>query len=232
MPATAARRKPAEEPRPGLAPFSLKDAPSFIERQFPVGRLSAEAFKERTAVQGQTLTVLGTYWKGRKPLVLVRAVVLGTLLPGTDEPAKDLEIFLKLMAMDDDAFGRRFKGSAAEFARLFPAHAELVTEERGRRRSWRDDIEQSELTARIAEAFATLPYSSDQRLKHVLRPEECEEAELLQSIWCDVNDHLGTNARNLHELVEQLGIARFGHRPKVADTFCGGGSIPFEAARI
>jgi putative DNA methylase len=29
-----------------------------------------------------------------------------------------------------------------------------------------------------------------------------------------------------------LGIARFGHRPKLADTFCGGGSIPFEAARI
>lgn len=27
----------------GLAPFSLKDAPSFIEVQFPVGRLSAEA---------------------------------------------------------------------------------------------------------------------------------------------------------------------------------------------
>jgi len=36
----------------------------------------------------------------------------------------------------------------------------------------------------------------------------------------------------LPEFVEQLGIARFGHRPKVADTFCGGGSIPFEAARI
>jgi putative DNA methylase len=33
-------------------------------------------------------------------------------------------------------------------------------------------------------------------------------------------------------LVEQLGILRFGHRPKVGDTFCGGGSIPFEAARL
>ena len=32
--------------------------------------------------------------------------------------------------------------------------------------------------------------------------------------------------------MRQLGIARFGHRPKVADTFCGGGSIPFEAARM
>ena len=40
--------------------------------------------------------------KGRKPLVLVRAVVLGCLLPATDDPAKDLDIFLKLMAMDDE----------------------------------------------------------------------------------------------------------------------------------
>jgi putative DNA methylase len=38
--------------------------------------------------------------------------------------------------------------------------------------------------------------------------------------------------KSLPELVEQLGIARFGHRPMVADTFCGGGLIPFEAARI
>jgi putative DNA methylase len=67
----------------GLAPLALKDAPCFIELQFPVGRVSAEAYKERTAVQGQLLTTLGTYWKGRKPLILVRAVVLGTLLPAS-----------------------------------------------------------------------------------------------------------------------------------------------------
>ena len=84
-----------QETTPGLAPFSLKDAPSFIEAQFPVGRLSAEAYKERKAGAGQTLTALGSYWKGRKPLILVRAVVLGALLPTTDDPAKDLEIFLK-----------------------------------------------------------------------------------------------------------------------------------------
>jgi putative DNA methylase len=47
-----------------------------------------------------------------------------------------------------------------------------------------------------------------------------------------VNRHLGTSAHSLPSLVEELGLARFGHRPKVADTFCGGGSIPFEAARI
>src|SRR5438876_11841075 len=105
-----------------LNPLSLKDAPSFIEVQFPVGRLSAEAYKERKAGSGQTLTALGSYWKGRKPLILVRAVVLGCLLPATDDAAADLDIFLKLMAMDDAAFARRFDRSAAEFARAFPGY--------------------------------------------------------------------------------------------------------------
>ena len=44
--------------------------------------------------------------------------------------------------------------------------------------------------------------------------------------------HLGTSAHSFPELVEQLGIMRFGHRPRVADTFCGSGQIPFEAARL
>src|SRR5258707_15628906 len=126
-----------QETSPGLSPFSLRDTPSFIEAQFPVGRLSAETYKERKAIIGQTLTALGSYWKGRKPLILVRAVLLGALLPATDNPAKDLDIFLKLMAMDDGAFARRFDGGAAVFARLFPAWADLVTEEAGRRRLWR-----------------------------------------------------------------------------------------------
>jgi len=214
----------------GLAPFSLKDAPSFIERQFPVGRISAEAYKERKAGAGQTLTALGSYWKGRKPLILVRAVVLGSLLPASDDATADLDIFLKLMAMDDGAFARRFEGSATAFARVFPQYAELVTEETGRRRVWREDLTETERQTLVAEAFATLPYA--ERLKHVRRPEECDETELLKPVWPAVTRHLGTTAKNLPELVEQLGIARFGHRPKVADTFCGGGSIPFEAARL
>lgn len=218
------------ETKPGLAPWSLKDAPSFIERQFPVGRLSAEAYEERTAAQSQTLTPLSSYWKGRKPLILVRLVVLGCLLPTTDNPAIDLSIFLKLMGMDDAAFGRRFNGTASEFARLFPAFAELATEENGRRRVWRQDLTELQRQERVAEAFSSLPYA--ERLKHVNRPEECDETSLLTPIWREVNSHLGTTARTIADLVEQLGIARFGHRPLVADTFCGGGSIPFEAARV
>src|ERR1700730_5302304 len=127
----------------GLNPLSLKDAPSFIEVQFPVGRRSAEAYKERKAIIGQTLTALGSYWKGRKPLILVRAVVLGTLLPATDNPAKDLDIFLKLMAMDDGAFGRRFDGSAAQFARLFPGEVSRVAT--NITRVWRSDLPADEI---------------------------------------------------------------------------------------
>jgi hypothetical protein len=36
----------------------------------------------------------------------------------------------------------------------------------------------------------------------------------------------------LTDLVQQLGQRNFGHIPRVGDAFCGGGSIPFEAARI
>ncbi|WP_371819062.1 anti-phage-associated DUF1156 domain-containing protein [Roseococcus sp. SDR] len=214
----------------GLAPFSLKDAPAFIERQFPVGRLSAEAYEERTAAQSQTLTPLSSYWKGRKPLIMVRATVLGCLLPATEDPASDLDIFLKLMGMDDGAFGRRFGGSAAEFSRLFPSFSGLLTEVHGRRIVWRDDLSPADRAARIAEAFATMPYA--ERLRHVRRPEECDEVELLASIWPAVNGHLGSRAFSVAQLVEQLGTARFGDRPRLADTFCGGGSIPFEAARM
>jgi hypothetical protein len=55
---------------PGLAPFSLRDEPSLIERVFPAQKIGVEAQKERKSGAGQTLTALGSYWKGRKPLVL------------------------------------------------------------------------------------------------------------------------------------------------------------------
>ncbi len=42
MNADAAELLPAHN---GLSSLSLKDAPSFIEVQFPVGRLSSEAYK-------------------------------------------------------------------------------------------------------------------------------------------------------------------------------------------
>jgi putative DNA methylase len=54
-----------------VTPFSLKDAPALIERLLPVQKLSAEVYKERKAGTGQTLVPIGSYWKGRKPLILL-----------------------------------------------------------------------------------------------------------------------------------------------------------------
>jgi adenine-specific DNA methylase len=85
-------------------------AKSFIETQFPISKLSKESYKERKANLGQTLTGLGKWW-GRKPLVLVRACIIDLLMPASDNPHKDREIFLKIMTMDREGLWKRRKGS-------------------------------------------------------------------------------------------------------------------------
>lgn len=213
-----------------LVPFSLRDAPSLIERAWPTAKISAETQKERKAVQGQTLTGLGSYWKGRKPLILTRACILAALMPATDDLERDVEIFEKLMGMADETFGRRYDGGPTAFVKMFPDHALEVADDTGRSWVWRDDLEPRERQRRIAHAFIEVPYG--QRLEKVKRPEELAERELLDGIWDEVNAHLGTHARSISQLVEQLGVMRFGRRPLLADTFSGSGSIPFEAARV
>nr|WP_206673297.1 DUF1156 domain-containing protein [Tepidiphilus baoligensis] len=75
----------------------LQNTPALIKTVFPAQRVSFEAQKEREAVAAQTLTELGSYWTGRKPLILVRAIVLGSLLPSTDDAEANLAVFKKLM---------------------------------------------------------------------------------------------------------------------------------------
>jgi adenine-specific DNA methylase len=209
-----------------LEPLAWRDRPSLIEVAFPAQKVSIEAQCERKANAGQTLTALGSYWKGRKPLVLVRACILGSLIPATDDSETDLEIFELLMAMNDDAFVHRVKKVSPEDVQTWGGDLrdELVDSD-GKWRSKGD--ERRRLLGRV---LARMPY--DKRLdKRSLRPEELPESAYAE-IWKRVNDHLGTNAHSHVELVQQLGIARFGHRPRVVDTFAGGGSIPFEAARL
>jgi putative DNA methylase len=232
-------------------PFSLKDAPALIERLLPVQKLSAESYKEQMAVHGKTLTALGSYWKGRKPLILNKACILGCLLPATDNPARDLEVFERLMGMDDESFvvrwKRRFKPKeilatlAIEDIGAFfvtnppgalPAAAPVDWSDPAYedvRVDWHPEL--SELDRRWLEArmLPDLPYR--ERVAQARRPEEVMD-RVHDHIWDTVNDHLGTAAHSFPELVEQLGILRFGHRPRVADTFCGSGQIPFEAARL
>jgi putative DNA methylase len=73
-----------------------------------VQKISAESFKEQMAGSGKTLTVLGSYWNGRKPLIRNKACILGTLLPVSDDLLKDLEIFEMLMGgMDNESLEKR-----------------------------------------------------------------------------------------------------------------------------
>lgn len=182
-----------------LAPFVWKDKPALIEHIFPVQKVSAESYKEQSAVQSKTLTALGSYWKGRKPLVLNKACILGSLLPITADALKDLEIFEMLMGMDTGSMNKRL-------AATLPA-------------SRKDTVGE----------LLLLPFS--EQVRKARRAEELGD-DLYTHIWDLVNQHLGTAAQSFPELIEQMGIARFGRRPKVADVFCGSGQIPFEAARL
>jgi putative DNA methylase len=47
---------------------------------------------------------------GRKPLILVRASILGMLMPASGDPKRDREIFLKILTLDDDGAWHRCKG--------------------------------------------------------------------------------------------------------------------------
>ena len=199
---------------------------SFIETQFPVSKVSKESYKERKSAQGQTLTQLGKWW-GRKPLILIRAAIMGLLLPATDNPTKDREIFLKLLTMDDEGMWQRKKssitGNVLKEYLLSREIAEYFDGDKLRSDLSRDD--KKELQRRV---FLRMGY--DDRLKYCYRPEEIDGPS--SSTWKEINSHLGTNASSIPELVEQLGIRQFGSRPTVGDCFCGGGSVPFEAARI
>ena len=203
---------------------------SFIEVQFPVSKLSKESYNERKAAAGQTLTGLGKWW-GRKPLVLVRGIILGLLLPATDDPEADRDVFLALMTMDDDGFLRRLDGAipAKDVYELTPTteRAAGFVIDAGKPK-WRPGSSAAERRRLQLRAFRAMSY--DQRLKFSKRPEEIDGPG--GDAWTRINAHLGTDAASLPELVRELGERRFGHTPRVGDAFCGGGSIPFEAARI
>ncbi len=205
---------------------------SFIESQFPVSKVSKECYKERKSSQGQTITGLGKWW-GRKPLFLVRSAILGCLLPSTSNPEKDAEIFLKILSMDEEGLLLRKdkKFSVSELysvvindRKLLSKYGSYFTTTNGKitvsKDAPREEIEKA--------AFLTLGY--DERIAMCKRPEELDNISV--QAWKEINHYLGTSANSLNELVNQLSIKRFGHNVRVADCFCGGGSIPFEAKRI
>ncbi len=247
---------------PSLVSLALRDTPALIQAIFPAQKISIEAQSERKAVAAQTLTGLGSYWKGRKPLILVRAIVLGSLLPQTEDSEKDLDIFEKLMAFDNHGLARRafakdilkpkhiaacirlsnpwdfftFKGrdKLSEGDRLLRLKCPFDATEEGILLRWNHSIPNETKIHLIEQMIATLP-TYEEKIRYCKRPEEVDPEWLYEPIWSMVNRHYarwGVNVHSFPELVEQMGILRFGHRPRVGDTFSGGGSIPFESARI
>lgn len=205
---------------------------SFIEQQFPVARVSAESYKERMGGATQTLTCVGKWW-GRKPLVLVRACLIGLLMPVSRDPKRDRDIFLKIMTMDEDGLWQR-KHKAIDQATLetLLTDNEIMTWLRDAdgnpKPRWGAGLSDAEKALVQRLAFDRLSYS--EKLDYCQRPEQIEGP--LASAWEEINAHLGTSVNTLPELVQELGRRRFGHIPRVGDPVCGGGSIPFEAARL
>lgn len=244
-----------------LKPLEWQDRPALIEHLFPVQKLSVESYKEQEARQSKTLTALGSYWKGRKPLILNKACILGALLPTTDDSLQDLEMFELLMGMDaqslairqgrikPNAIAQRVSGLVvADWFEVTPEHAdvpdmtpfdvndfpcEVLRNHKKQtvipKLSWRHSISEQQKLHWEAQA---LPYNAYRNNVSIAkRPEELSD-EAHQHIWPRINAFYGTNAISFPEFIEQIGIARFGHRPRVADVFCGSGQIPFEAARL
>jgi len=202
----------------------------FIEEQLPVSKLSNESYKERKAGASQTLTSLGKWW-GRKPLILARAAIVGLLMPASDNPIKDREIYLKILTMDNDGLWQRKKKSLtpkdiAEY--LTPSQKMKYLELSNNKYIWKTNLTNEEKLKAQRLAFDKMPYNK--KLTYCYRPEEIEGPS--KESWREINEHLSTSATNLQELIQELGMKRFGHIPKVGDCFCGGGSIPFEAARL
>ena len=245
-----------------LIPHSLKGAPALIEAVFPAQKVSFEAQRERKAGPGQTLTSLGSYWKGRKPLILVRSIVLGSLLPQTDDREKDLETFELLMGFDQLSLAKRammqniikpkdiaanielpnpwdfFSHNIKPENEQFPAIAEwtlpIDAKSEGVTLRWQRNIEEADKLHLIG-LYLETKVGYEAKAEFCKRPEELDQAWLYEHVWPLVNKHyayLGIKAESHQELVDQLGLLRYGHRPRVGDTFCGGGSIPFEAARL
>ncbi|WP_245536796.1 DUF1156 domain-containing protein [Turneriella parva] len=215
----------------------------------------------------QTLTGLGKWW-GRKPLVLVRATIVGLLMPASDNAERDREIFLKIMTMDEDGLWQRYQAKEGKLpAKVIyeiltdeEHHARVIkalqkvdhgltlpmfeADQKDHTKIWADyfKVEGDKISwAKFSKetgdhvkaaleriAFSALYY--DEKLDYCVRPEQI--AGPSAAAFKEINAHLGTKAKNLQELIQELGQRRFGHNPKVGDAFCGGGSIPFEAARL
>lgn len=206
-------------------------AKTFIEVQFPIGPLSLESYKERDAKGAKALSSLGKWW-GSKPLVLTRAIILGTVFPASVDPERwpdDLDIFLRCMTLDNAGMWKR----KTEPLPAKVCYSQATTSEKAElfddAETWkRRGIDREMRRALEKRVFYTLDYT-EQR-EYCCRVEQIDGPPA--ESWAEINAYLGTTASILSELIEQLALRRYGKRLKVGDAFSGVGSIPFEAAEL
>ena len=136
------------------------------------------------------------------------------LMPASDDPKRDREIFLKILTMDDDGAWHRQKGDIPVAAWREAAPPDIREEyftARGFQRGLSDE-EKAEVCATIWDAldaderkalddqrrrpipdrkvFDELPYA--ERITHCDRPENV--AGPSDAAWSEINAHLGTTA--------------------------------------
>jgi putative DNA methylase len=211
---------------------------SFIEVQFPIGPLSLESYIERDAKGAKALSSLGKWW-GSKPLVLTRAIILGSVFPAADDPERwpeDLAVFLRCMTLDNAGMWKRKtdplpamlcwpQATATERAELFEIDEQGEIGDMRWRRRGADRQQRERLEKRV---FFTLDYV--QQRDYCCRVEQIDGPP--EESWTVINSYLGTTATTLPQLIEQLSMRRYGKRLRVGDAFSGMGSIPFEAAEL
>lgn len=180
--------------------FPQTSSQTFIETQFPVSKISKESYKERKANYSQTLTGLGKWW-GRKPLILVRASLIGLLMPVSSDPRKDREIFLKILTMDGEGLLRRKTKSITQreiFVRCTHREREkwFVPESTTEKARFKTAVKREERERIQTAIFLRLSY--DEKLEYCDRPEQIDGPS--EEAWNHVNAHLGTTATNLVQL--------------------------------
>jgi hypothetical protein len=153
-------------------------------------------------------------------------------MPTTDDPEKDRTVFLQLLTTDERGLWLRKSKSIplrVVWERLTPSE----------RRDWftststeaKPTLKKEKKPQREAlQSLVFCRFTYDEKLEYCDRPENI--AGPSEDAWGEINTHLGTSAANLPQLVEQLSLRQFGHRVRVGDAFSGGGSVPFEAARL
>ena len=193
----------------------------FIEVQFPIGPLSLESYKERDAkVQRSSLRSASggvrSRWCWSAPSSSERYSLRRMIQSWPD----DLEIFMKLMCLDNAGMWKRKTDPLPAQLCLSAGHGQGAKGAiRGGRRAleaWRP-VRPAPSTgaARVLHA------------RHTEQREYCCRVEEIDGppggVWIEINAYLGTKAKTLPELVQQLSQRRFGARLKVGDAFSAWG---------